>query len=170
MSAVAPYWNPYKAGFALGLVLLATFVLIGRGLGASGAFLRVTAEGVRTVAPAHAAANPVLRGASDSGDGLSGWLVVEIAGVLIGGALSAGQAGRWRSIVERGPGTVRLARLGLAFGGGAIMGIGARLARGCTSGQALSGGAVLAAGSWVFMLALFASAYAASRLTRRQWL
>ena len=129
MTVTAPYWNPYKAGLALGLVLLATFVLVGRGLGASGAFLRVTAEGVRTVAPAHAARNPVLRSAADSGDGLSGWLVVEIAGVLIGGALSARQAGRWRSIVERGPGTVRLARLGLAFGGGAIMGIGARLAR-----------------------------------------
>lgn len=170
MNAAAPYWNPYKAGFALGLVLLATFVLVGRGLGASGAFLRVTAEGVRTVAPAHAARNPVYRAAADSGDGLSGWLVVEIAGVIIGGALSARQAGRWRRVVERGPGTVKLARLGLAFGGGAIMGIGARLARGCTSGQALSGGAVLAAGSWVFMLALFASAYAASRLTRRQWL
>ena len=170
MSANPPYWHPYRAGVALGLVLLATFALVGRGLGASGAFLRVTAEGVRTVAPAHAAANPVFRGAADSGDGLSGWLVLEIAGVLIGGGLSARQAGRWRSVVERGPRTVKLARLGLAFGGGAIMGIGARLARGCTSGQALSGGAVLAAGSWVFMIALFASAYAASRLTRRQWL
>ena len=37
---------------------------------------------------------------------------------------------------------------------------GARLARGCTSGQALSGGAVLSVGSWAFALAIFASAYA----------
>ena len=39
------------------------------------------------------------------------------------------------------------------------MAYGARLARGCTSGQALSGGAVLAAGSWAFMFAVFGGAY-----------
>jgi len=33
-----PYMNPYLAGIGLGLVLLAAFVLVGRGLGASGAF------------------------------------------------------------------------------------------------------------------------------------
>ena len=35
--APQPYWNPYLAGFGLGLVLLASFVIMGRGLGASGA-------------------------------------------------------------------------------------------------------------------------------------
>ena len=33
------------------------------------------------------------------------------------------------------------------------MGIGAKLARGCTSGQALTGGAVLNLGSWAFICA-----------------
>ncbi|MBF8248605.1 MAG: putative transporter component, partial [Bacteroidetes bacterium] len=33
-----PYSNPYLAGLGLGLVLLAAFVVMGRGLGASGAF------------------------------------------------------------------------------------------------------------------------------------
>jgi len=28
-----PYWNPYVAGLGLGLVLLASFVVMGRGLG-----------------------------------------------------------------------------------------------------------------------------------------
>ena len=36
--APAPYMNPYLAGIGLGLVLLASFVVMGRGLGASGAF------------------------------------------------------------------------------------------------------------------------------------
>jgi uncharacterized membrane protein YedE/YeeE len=61
------------------------------------------------------------------------------------------------------------ARWGLAFLGGAIMGYGARLARGCTSGQALSGGAVLSVGSWAFALAIFASAYAVAWFFRRLW-
>jgi hypothetical protein len=49
------------------------------------------------------------------------------------------------------------------------MGYGARLARGCTSGQALSGGAVLSAGSWAFMLAVFAGAYALAYFVRKLW-
>ena len=32
-----PYSNPYLVGIGLGLVLLAEFVIMGRGLGASGA-------------------------------------------------------------------------------------------------------------------------------------
>jgi uncharacterized protein len=43
------------------------------------------------------------------------------------------------------------------------------LARGCTSGQALSGGALLSVGSWVFMLALFAAGFGAARLARKLW-
>ena len=170
MSApAARYWNPYAAGVVLGVVLLLTFVAVGRGLGASGAFVRVVAKGLQQVSPERASANPVYRSAGDEGGALDSWLVVEVVGMMIGGAASAALAGRWRRIVERGPTTPARARLLLAFGGGAVMAIGARLARGCTSGQALSGGAVLSAGSWAFMMALFAGAYAAVTLTRRQW-
>ena len=35
-SGAKPYWNPYLAGVLLGLTLLATFVIAGQGLGASG--------------------------------------------------------------------------------------------------------------------------------------
>jgi uncharacterized membrane protein YedE/YeeE len=58
----------------------------------------------------------------------------------------------------------------MAFGGGMIMGFGARLARGCTSGQALSGGAVLSAGSWAFMFSIFIGAYGLAWFFRRFWL
>ena len=71
------------------------------------------------------------------------WLVVELLGVTLGGFLSALLAGRVRGIIERGPRISGRSRLVLAFGGGGIMGTGAVLARGCTSGQALTGGALL---------------------------
>jgi uncharacterized membrane protein YedE/YeeE len=58
----------------------------------------------------------------------------------------------------------------LAFGGGVAMGLGAVLARGCTSGLALTGGALLGVGSWLFMLAAFAGAYLAAPAWRRLWL
>jgi hypothetical protein len=41
----APYWNPYLSGIGLGLVLLASFVVMGRGLGASGGVSAVVAGG-----------------------------------------------------------------------------------------------------------------------------
>jgi hypothetical protein len=51
-----------------------------------------------------------------------------------------------------------------------LMGIGAKFARGCTSGQGLSGGAVLNVGSWVFMLMVFMAAYALAYSVRRLWI
>ena len=35
------FWNPYLAGVLLGLVLLASFLIMGKGLGASGAANRM---------------------------------------------------------------------------------------------------------------------------------
>jgi hypothetical protein len=55
-----PYMNPYLAGIGLGLVLLAAFVLVGRGLGASGAFNSTIAWLVSLVAPGYARSNEFL--------------------------------------------------------------------------------------------------------------
>lgn len=49
------------------------------------------------------------------------------------------------------------------------MAYGARMARGCTSGQALSGGAVLSAGSWAFMFSVFGGGYAVAYSLRKLW-
>jgi hypothetical protein len=166
-----PYANPYVAGVGLGLVLLAAFVVMGRGLGASGAFAS-TASGVAVaVAPAWAGANPYFASYinADGGPWLD-WLIFEIIGVAIGGLTSAWLAGRVRAMVERGPHITSGQRLAFAFCGGAMMGLGAVLARGCTSGQALTGGALLSVGSWLFMLGAFASAYLVAPLVRRTWL
>lgn len=165
MSAPRPYADPYLAGAGLGLVLLASFVLTGRGLGASGAFATSAANLVSAIAPARAAANAYFARYLD-GDA---WLLLELAGVVIGGFLSALFAGRLRAEVERGPRLARAPRLALAFGGGSLMGAGAVLARGCTSGLALTGGALLAAGSWLFMLAAFAAAYLIAPFVRGAW-
>ena len=164
-----PYSDPYAAGVALGLVLLAAFVITGRGLGASGAFATTAAGLARAVAPAAAEANPYFARYL-TGDGpWRDWLLVELAGVALGGLVSAWAAGRLRGEVERGPRTGRRARLGLGFAGGAIMGAGAVLARGCTSGLALTGGALLSVGAWLFMIAAFAGAYLAAPVLRRVW-
>jgi uncharacterized membrane protein YedE/YeeE len=167
-----PYSNPYLVGVGLGLVLLTAFVIMGRGLGASGAFSTLIAVGVDKVAPEHASNNTFY---SDYlGDGktnpLKDWLVFEVIGVLAGGFISGSLAGRVRKGIEKGPRISSATRLIYAFIGGGLMGIGAKLARGCTSGQALSGGAILNLGSWAFMMMIFVGGYAAAYFLRRQWL
>ena len=170
-SAVAPYMNPYLGGIGLGLVLLAAYVVMGRGLGASGAVTSFVSWAVSLVAPGHANANEFFAEYLEGGLGhpLKTWLVFEVLGVLAGGFISGALAHRLSRTVEKGPRIPVAGRLGFAFAGGALMGIGAKLARGCTSGQALSGGAALNAGSWAFMMMVFAGAYALACLMRRQW-
>ena len=164
------FWNPYLAGIALGVVLLTTFLVMGKGLGASGAANRIGVFIAETVAPAHVAANPNL--ASTKGERtsvLDDWLVFEVLGVLLGGAVGAVTAGRFGAKVIRNAKTSIPVRLAFAFSGGLLMGLAARAARGCTSGQALSGGAVLSVGSWIFMMAVFGGGYAFAWFVRRQW-
>ncbi len=162
-------WNPYVGGVLLGFVLLATFVSMGWGLGAAGANWRAGVAVVDAVAPEHVAATPTLQAAKAHGNALDDWIVFEVVGIVLGAAVAASTSGRMRREVLKGPHFRSLPRLGLALAGGAVVGAAARLARGCTSGQALSGGAMMSLGSWVFMLALFAGAMAAAPLVRRQW-
>jgi uncharacterized membrane protein YedE/YeeE len=166
-----PYWNPYIAGFGLGLVLLASFVIMGRGLGASGAVTSSITAGLKVVAPEYAANSSYYK--PYFGDGttnpLKDWLVFEVLGVLVGGFISGVFAGRVKLTTEFGPRFTVNKRLVYAFVGGALMGIGAKLARGCTSGQALTGGALLNVGSWAFMMCVFAGAYMLAYFVRRQW-
>lgn len=171
MSNPKPYWNPYLAGVLLGLVLLATFLIAGQGLGASAFPKRTIALAADAVAPEWTANNAQLGPyVADGANPLRNWLVIEAIAVVLGGFLGAVLGGRFKPAVERGPNIGVRGRLALAFGGGAIMGFAAALARGCTSGQALSGGATLATGSWVFMLMFFGGAYAFAYVVRRQWI
>lgn len=167
------YMNPYLAGFGLGLVLLSAYLLMGRGLGASGAFASLVSWVMGNIAPDHIAGNGFFEKYLDprrAPHPLKDWLVFEVIGVMLGGLLSGLIAGRVRFSVDRGSRVSIFSRLGLAFIGGILMAIGAQFARGCTSGQALSGGALLNLGSWMFMVCVFGAAYLMAYFVRRQWL
>jgi uncharacterized membrane protein YedE/YeeE len=165
------YMNPYLAGFLLGLVLLSAIVISGRGLGASGAVKSAAVATMETAWPAHASRAPFYKeyAAEHAGNPLKQWLVFEVVGVLIGGFLSGLVSNRLTWVTEKGPriGTGR--RLVFALVGGALFGIGAQLARGCTSGAALSGMAVLSTAGFVTMMAIFGTGYAFAYFFRRLW-
>lgn len=162
------YWSPYLAGVGLGLTLLLAFFLVGRGLGASGAMMRFDVWFMNLFAADYVAENPYFAKYAESP--LSNWLVFEVLGVMVGGFLSGALAGRLKWRVGKGPNITSRNRLLMAFLGGGLMGFGARFARGCTSGQALTGGATLALGSWAFMFAVFGGAYAVAYFVRKQWI
>jgi uncharacterized membrane protein YedE/YeeE len=166
------HMNPYVAGFLLGLVLLLTIFVTGRGLGASGATKNVVVATVGAVAPQHAATSPFYSKLIGPGheSPLKGWLVFEVLGVLLGAFVSGLGADRLRFVTERGPRVSVKGRLLFAALGGALFGAGAQLARGCTSGAALSGMAVLSVAGFVTMLAIFGSGFLFAWFTRSLWL
>jgi uncharacterized membrane protein YedE/YeeE len=172
MTTETKYMNPYLAGFLLGLVLLATIFITGRGLGASGALKSAVVAAVDGVAPDHAGSSPFYSAYVGAGKDspLKSWLVFEVAGVLLGAFASGLVSDRLRVVTEAGPGVPVKTRWAFALLGGALFSIGAQFARGCTSGAALSGMAVLSTAGFVTMIAIFGTGYALAFFTRRLWI
>jgi uncharacterized membrane protein YedE/YeeE len=164
------YVNPYLAGILLGVVLFLSFFLTGNGLGASGGMNRLLVWGQDQLVPNHVDRTAyLLEMAGGDTNPLDSWVVFVSIGVVVGGFASGWLNGRFKIETNRGPHVSVKMRWMFAFIGGALMGYGARMARGCTSGQALSGGAVLSVGSWAFMFAVFAGGYALAYFVRRLW-
>lgn len=164
-----PFCSPLSAGVALGLALLLTFVITGNGLGASGFITRLAAQVSAWIAPAATAENPYFGPFIQAGAPLASWITWEVIGVLLGAYLGARNAGRISVKAERGPNVTRMQRFAFAFGGGLLVGFGSRLARGCTSGLGLSGGATLAVAGFVFLIGFFAAGFLVSMTFRRIW-
>ena len=170
LKAPKPFVNPYVAGAVLGVVLFLAFLLTGNGLGASGPINRVLVYIEDIFVPQHVNTTPYLIPMAGGGTNpLDNAFVFLSIGILIGGFTSGFFNHRLSFTTGKGPGISSRTRWGMAFLGGILMGYGARFARGCTSGQGLSGGAVLSVGSWVFLLAVFVGAYSVAHVLRKLW-
>jgi hypothetical protein len=166
----AAYVNPYLAGTLLGLVLFIAFFITGNGLGASGGLNRLLVYVQDAFWPEHVNQNAYLLAmAGGDRNPLDSWIVYLTIGTIFGGFVSGWRNNRIKLETIKGPNITNRQRWFFAFVGGTFMGYGARFARGCTSGQALSGGAVLSLGSWAFMFAVFGGAYALAYFVRRLW-
>ena len=165
-----PYWNPYVAGVFLGLVLLAAYLITGRGLGATAGFAAVATWITGLVAPAAVQSSVVHMKYWHDGAPLLNWTLFLLLGAFVGAAASAWQSGRFRIDIERGPQIGDGQRLALAFVGGFIAAWGAKLAKGCTSGQALTGSSILNAGSLLFLLAVFVAGFGLAHWVRKEWM
>lgn len=164
------YVHPYLGGIVLGVVLFLSFFIAGNGLGASGTLSRFAVFVEDLLAPAHVnRTSYLIKMAGGSKNPLDDWVVFITIGTLLGGFISGIVHGRAKLETTKGPNISDRKRWLMAFVGGILFTYGARLARGCTSGQALSGGATLSAGSWVVMFAIFGGAYGLAYFVRKAW-
>lgn len=159
--------SQYLAGIGLGLSVLAGFVLMGHGPGASGFFSRLGAFSVAEVAPDQVAANSYWSPAL-SGGLWNYWLTWTVLGIAVGGFVSALLARRIKFGIDRGSLISRRTRLLFALFGGIVVGVATRLARGCTSHH-LSEAALLSAGSWLFLAAVFIGGFGTAFAFKKVW-
>ncbi len=164
-------WNPIFGGIVIGLAMILSFYTAGRGLGASGAFTRISAWLQDIIFPSFTESSVYFGKYFLHGHNpLNNYLVFMAIGIIVGAFVASVVAGDFKFEVLRGPGISSKGRLIYALAGGVIVGFAARLGRGCTSGQALVGGAELSIGSWVFMIFIFIGGFAAAYFVRREWL
>ena len=165
------YVHPYIGGTILGIVLFLSIFFTGNGLGASGAVSRIDAFFVDLVAPQHVDQTAyLLKMAGGDKNPFDDWIIPVFLGSILGGFTSGLINGRVKLETNKGPQISNQTRWTMAFIGGIIFVYGARMARGCTSGQALTGGATLSAGSWALMMMIFAGAYAMAYFVRKLWI
>ena len=164
----APYMNPLLAGILLGSVLLATFVITGHGLGATGFTTRLTAWIGMYVAPVATNANDYLGGMVEEGKPLNAWISWQVLGVAIGALASAFLAKRIQFKLDGAKFLGGSKRPLTALIGGIFAGFGARIAAGCTSGLGLSGAAVLSLAGFAFLGTFFLTGLIVSRFMKEE--
>ncbi|BAI61354.1 conserved hypothetical protein [Methanocella paludicola SANAE] len=140
------YLHWFIAGVAIGLLNILSYA-VKKPLGVSTSFVTAGAIGVRAIDKPLVDKNPYLK--EHAKVDYQFILVVAMAlGGLVSSRLfgrSAGNPGRTRSIA----GIIR------QLAGGFLMLFGARIGKGCTSGNILSGDAQMSLGSMLFSLATF---------------
>ncbi|TVQ59772.1 MAG: hypothetical protein EA379_10000 [Phycisphaerales bacterium] len=166
-----PRWSPYVVGAGIGMLSWATFLFMDKALGASTSFVQASGAALSVVAPEHVKANPYYARLL-VGRPVVEWQMALVLMLAVGAFLSARLSGV--RFVEHVPdlwarrfGPSRAKRYTFAFLGGVVLLFGARLADGCTSGHAISGGLQLAVSSWVFLIAMFVSGVAVATLMFR---
>jgi hypothetical protein len=162
-------WSPYVAGAIIGLLQIPTFLLMETALGASSSFVTAAAHIAALVDPG---VEKIKYFTSHMWGAKNWWQVAVVAGIGIGAYLSMRLSGAVRETISpvwaRAMGTSTLAtRAPIAFLGGFISLLGARIAGGCTSGHGISGMAQLSAGSTVAVAAMFAGGILTAMLLRR---
>lgn len=149
-------WSPYLVGAGIGLLSWLTFSLADKTIGASSFYATIAGFCGRIFARKHTDSLAYFQSNPPRID----WGFVFVLSSISGGFLAAWTGGEIRDEwlhpmwVDRFGDSLPL-RGGIGFAGGVLMGFGARLAGGCTSGHGISGTLQLNAGSWLTVACMF---------------
>lgn len=162
---------PVLAGIVIGISMLLANVLAGRGIGVSGMLTSLVATVQHWLLPELTEKSAYLAPYFAHGrNPLNDYLSYLMIGLLVGAFAGAWSCGDFHFEAQRGPRISVAGRLVYSLIGGAITGFAARLARGCTSGEGLVGGAELSVGAWAFLLCIFIGGFATAWFVRKQWI
>jgi uncharacterized membrane protein YedE/YeeE len=161
----ASSWSPYAVGAGIGVLSWFTLASAKRPLGVTTAFESSAASLGQSWFPRVSGVNTYLAHGGEVPE--LGWEWMLDLGIVLGSFISARLSGDslrglphpWRR--RFGPSARK--RYASAFAGGALVMFGARMAKGCTSGHAISGALQLAGSSWLFSLAMAISAVSTAR-------
>lgn len=152
-------WSPYMVGVLLAILSVASFYFLHHMLGTSTTFVYLAAALLYLIAPGHVENNPYYAQYLNQDSWIT-WQGASVIGLFIG-AYVAGRLYHKLSpsfvppLWQQNFGSSIYKRALGAFIGGIFIMFGARLAGGCTSGHAITGGMQLAVSGWIFMIAVF---------------
>lgn len=160
-----PRWSPYIVGAGIGLLSWLAFILSDKPIGVSTAYAQSAGMIEKAIRGPKVEEKKYYR---EYVPRIS-WTWMLVAGVILGAFVSARLSGdfQWQWIPplwEQKIGGAWLYRWLAAFGGGVVLGIGARWADGCTSGHGISGTLQLVLSSWVALLCFFAGGVVAAQI------
>lgn len=158
-------WSPYVVGAGIGVLSWLAFVLSDKPIGVSTAYAQSAGMLEKTIRGSEVEDKPYYREYMPR----ISWTWMLVIGIIVGAFISARLSGdfqlRWiPPLWEEKIGNSVFFRWLAAFMGGAILGIGARWADGCTSGHGISGTLQLVVSSWVAVLCFFAGGVIATQL------
>ncbi len=166
-------WNPYLAGALVGLLLVLSVIVAGKYLGASTTFARAASVIEKTVGIDYSQYEYFTTKKGKYGPGsLPNWQLMYVIGIAIGAFAAARLSGTFKvnavpPMWKKKFGSGSLKRGIVAFIGGMLGLIGARLAGGCPTGHGLSGLSQLAVSGFIALACFVIGAAITSRFLYR---
>jgi uncharacterized membrane protein YedE/YeeE len=149
-------WSPYLVGAGIGVLSWLTFYFSDKPIGASSFYATVAGMIGKTVAPKHTDDLDYFKSNPPKLNWEFAFVLAAVAGAAVAAITGGGFINEWVPEMWRARfGDSLLLRAAFAFGGGALMAFGARLAGGCTSGHGISGTLQLNVASWIAVICFF---------------
>lgn len=149
-------WSPYIIGVGIGILVWLGFILSNKAIGCSTAYARTFGMGEKLVRGGKVKNKAYYKKFVPKID----WEWMLVLGIVVGAFFSSMLSGSFRvemvpAVWESTFGSSMVLRFIGALIGGFLLGFGARMAGGCTSGHGISGTAQLALGSWLAFIFFF---------------